>query len=90
MITSSAQVAESVGEPKAEQGDTDAYSSFIEKPWLVTPSTMTCRMILSVFLPATPMQPSLKTCISLKTVSFLPQKRHFISQVGMCAQQCHD
>lgn len=86
MIISSAQVAESVGEPKAEQGDTDAYSSFIEKPWSVTPSTMTCRMILSIFLPATPMQPSLKTCISLKTVSFLWQKCHFI----MCAQQCHD
>lgn len=56
---------------RAKQGDSDADSSFTEKPWSVTPSTMTCRMTLSVSLPATPMQPSLKMCISLKTVSFL-------------------
>ena len=67
----SAQVAKSIGEPEAKLGDTHTDSSFIAKPWSTMPCTITCKMTPSASLRATLMQPSLKTCINLKTVSFL-------------------
>lgn len=76
------QVARSVGEPEAKQVDTHTDSFFIAKLWSVMPSMMTCKMTPSSFLPAMLMQPSLKTCINLKTVSFC-----LISQVGIYAHE---
>lgn len=69
-------------EPEAIQVDTHTDSSFIAKLWSVMPSMMTCKTTPSSFLPAMLMQPSLKTCINLKTVSFC-----LISQVGIFAHQ---
>lgn len=67
----SAQIAKSVGEPETKQGDTHTDSSFIGKLWSMMPSMITCKKTPSTFLPATLMQPSLRMCINLKTVSFL-------------------
>lgn len=82
LLILSAQVARSVGEPEAKQVDTHIDSSFIAKLWSVMPSMMTCKMTPSSFLPAMLMQPSLKMCINLKTVSFC-----LISQVRVCAHE---
>lgn len=79
----SAQISKSVGEPEAKQGDAHTNSAFTEKLWSTMPNVMTCRTTPSTFLPATPMQQSLKTCINLKTVSFLRWNHCLISHVRM-------